>query len=80
MKSIQRAHSVVVAGSDQALELAARVRRVEVAEVTAVAAVPQARGLWQVGGTDACIVVFDDAVPMRRRCRIPMRPAAAAAI
>jgi hypothetical protein len=81
MKSIQRAHIVVVAGSDQALVLAARVRRMEVAEVTAVAAVPQARGLCQVGGTDACIVVFDDAVPDAapmpdtdapgRRCGVP---------
>ena len=81
MKSIQRAHIVVVAGSDQGLVLAARLRRMEVARVTAVAALAQAKGLCQAGDADACIVAFDDVVPdaaplpetdaPRRRCGVP---------
>ena len=63
MKSIQRAHIVVVTGSDQGLVFAARLRRMEVARVTAVAAPEQARGLCQAGEVDACIVTFDDFVP-----------------
>lgn len=63
MKSIQRAHIVVVADSDQGLVLAARLLRMDVAQVTAVAGLDEARGMCQMGGTDACIVAFDDAVP-----------------
>jgi hypothetical protein len=63
MKSIQRAHIVVVAGSDQGFVLAARLWRMEVARVTAVAALEQARGLCQAGSADGCIVAFDDFVP-----------------
>jgi hypothetical protein len=81
MKSIQRAHIVVVAGSDQALVFAAQLRRMEVARITAVAALEQARGLCQAGDADACIVAIDefvpDAAPMPetdspgRRCGVP---------
>lgn len=63
MKSIQCAHIVVIAGSDQALVLAARLRRMEVVRVTAVAGLAQARDLCQAGYADACIVAFDDVVP-----------------
>ena len=81
MKSIQRAHIVVVADSDQGLMLAARLRRMEVARVTEVAGIEQARGLCQAGGADACIVALDevapDAMPIAesdapgRRCGVP---------
>lgn len=63
MKSIQRAHIVVVADSDHGLVLAARLRQMDVALVTVIAGFDEARGLCQSGGTDACIVAFDDAVP-----------------
>ena len=63
MKSIQRAHIVVVADSDQGLVLSARLRQMDVARVTTVAGLDEARDMCQLGGTDACIVAFDDAVP-----------------
>ena len=63
MKSIQRAHIVVVADSDHGLALAARLMRMDVARVTTVAGLDAARGLCRAGGVDACIVVFDDAAP-----------------
>jgi len=63
MKSIRRAHIVVVADNDHGLVLAARLRRMEVAQVTAAAGLAEARGLCQRGGADACIVVLDDARP-----------------
>lgn len=63
MKSLRSAHIVVVADSDRGLALAARLRRMAVARVTAASGLAEARGLCQRGGTDACIVIFDDAVP-----------------
>ena len=63
MKSIQRAHIVVVADSDQGLLLAARLLRMDVARVTTVASLDEAGGLCRAGGADACIVAFDDALP-----------------
>jgi len=63
MKSIQRAHIVVVADSDHGLVLAARLRRMEVARVTPVTGLDAARVICQAGDSDACIVVFDDTVP-----------------
>jgi hypothetical protein len=81
MKSIRQAHIVVVADSDHGLVLAARLRRMEVARVTAVGGLDEARRLCQTGGTDACIVAFDesvtDAAPAvehdapGRRCGVP---------
>jgi hypothetical protein len=63
MKSIQRAHIVVVTDSDHGLVLAARLLKMDVARVTAIAGLDEARGMCQKDGTDACIVAFDDAVP-----------------
>jgi len=63
MKSIQRAHIVVVADSDHGLVLTERLRRMDVALVTAVAGLDGAGSMCDKGGTDACIVMFDDAVP-----------------
>jgi hypothetical protein len=63
MKSIHRAHIVVVADSDHGLVLVARLRRMDAARVTAVAGLDAARTLCQTGGADACIVVCDDVVP-----------------
>ncbi len=63
MKSIQRAHIVVVADSDESLVLAMRLLGMNVAQVTSAAGLDEARGMCQMGGTDACIVAFDDAVP-----------------
>ena len=54
MKSIKRSRIVVVADSDQGRILAARLRRMEVAEVTAVAGLEEARRLCQSGSADAC--------------------------
>jgi hypothetical protein len=62
MKSIRRANIVVVADSDQSLLLAARLRRMEVAQVTAVGGLDAARWLCQAGDTDACVVAFSDSV------------------
>ena len=63
MKSIRCAHIVVVAGSDHGLVLAARLRRMEVAQVTAVAGLEEARRLCRSGDADACLVAIDDMVP-----------------
>jgi len=63
MKSIQRAHIIVVADSDQGFLLAARLRRMDVARVTAVAGLDEARTMCERGGADACIVAYDDALP-----------------
>ena len=63
MKSIQRAHIIVVTDGDQGLVLAARLRRMDVARVTAVAGLDEARTMCERGGTDACIVAYDDALP-----------------
>ena len=63
MKSIKRSRIVVVADSDQGRILAARLRRMEVAEVTAVAGLEEARRLCQLGSADACLVAIDTPVP-----------------
>ena len=63
MKSIRCAHIVVVPDSDHGLVLAARLRRMEVAQVTAVARLEDARRLCASGGADACLVALDDVVP-----------------
>lgn len=63
MKSIRCAHIVVVADSDQGLMLAARLRRMDVARVTSVDRIAQARQLCEAGDADACIVALEDAVP-----------------
>lgn len=61
MKSIREAHIVVIADSDHGLMLMARLRRMDVARVTAVPGVEEARALCIPGGADMCIVVFDEA-------------------
>lgn len=63
MKSIRCAHIVVVGESDQGLMLVARLRRMDVARVTSVAVVEEARQLCKAGDADACIVAVDDLVP-----------------
>ncbi len=88
MKPVRTAHIVVVAGSDHALVFAARLRRMELGEVTTVAALDEAGRLCRAGGVDACIVAIDDVVPdMRpipfgeapgRGCRVPTLMIAAA--
>jgi len=63
MKSIKRSRIVVVADSDQGHVLAAHLRRMDVAEVTAVAGIEEARRLCQSGGADVCLVAVGDVVP-----------------
>ena len=63
MKSIQRAHVVVVADSDEGLVLAARLFGMDVARVTSVAGSDEARGMCQAGGVDACVVASGECVP-----------------
>jgi DNA-binding response OmpR family regulator len=62
MKSIRRANIVVVADSDRCLLLAARLRRMEVARVTTVAGLDEARRMCRAGDTDVCLVAFNDLV------------------
>jgi hypothetical protein len=63
MKSIRCAHIVVVADSDHALLLAARLRRMNVAQITSADGIEEARAICQAGGADACIVSLGDVVP-----------------
>lgn len=63
IKSLRRAHIVVVADSNRGQILAARLRRMDVAQVTSASGFAEARGVYQCGSTDACIVVVDDALP-----------------
>jgi DNA-binding NtrC family response regulator len=63
MKSIRVARIVVVADSDQGQILAARLRRMDVAKVTAVAGLEEARQLCQLGDADACLVAIDAPIP-----------------
>jgi hypothetical protein len=63
MKSIKSSRIVVVADSDQGRVLAARLRRMEVAEVTAVAGLEEARRLCRSGSTDVCLVAVGSPVP-----------------
>lgn len=62
MKSIRCAHIVVVADSDHGLMLVSRLRRMNVAQVTSVSNLEEARAICRGGGADACIVVFDDSI------------------
>jgi hypothetical protein len=61
MKPGRTAHIVVVADGDQALALAARLRRMELGEITTVSRLDEARQLCRAGGIDACIVAMDHA-------------------
>ena len=63
MKSIRSSRIVVVADSEHGHILAARLRRMEVAEVTAVTGIEEARRLCQSGCADACLVAVGGAVP-----------------
>ena len=63
MKSIRSSRIVVVADSEHGHILAARLRRMEVAEVTAVTGIEEARRLCQSGCADACLVAVGVAVP-----------------
>lgn len=63
MKSIKVSRIVVVADSDQSDVLAARLRRMDVAKVTAVAGLEEARRLCQSGSADACLVAVGPPVP-----------------
>ena len=63
MKSIRRSHIVVVADSNHRHDLTARLRRMDVAQVTAVKDLEEARRLCRVGNADACLVAIDLTVP-----------------
>ena len=64
MKSIRVSRIVVVvADNDQGQILAARLRRMDVAEVMAVPELEEARHLCQSGDADACLVTVDTPVP-----------------
>jgi hypothetical protein len=63
MRSIKSSRIVVVADSDQGHALTARLRRMDVAEVTAVVAIEEARRMCESGGADACLVAVSDATP-----------------
>ena len=63
MKSIRRSRIVVVADGNRGHVLTARLRRMDVAQVTAVTDLEEARQLCRVGGADACLVAIDLAVP-----------------
>jgi len=54
---------VVVTDSDQGRILATRLRRMDIAKVTAVIGLEEARRLCQSGGADACLVAIDAPVP-----------------
>jgi|SRR5689334_15659210 len=63
MKSIRVSRIVVVGDSDHGHVLAARLRRMEVATVTAVSDLEEARKLCQSGCADACLVAIEGAIP-----------------
>jgi DNA-binding response OmpR family regulator len=63
MKSIRASRIVVVTDSDQGRILATRLRRMDIAKVTAVIGLEEARRLCQSGGADACLVAIDTPVP-----------------
>jgi hypothetical protein len=71
MKSMRGLRVVVVIDSEH---LAARLRRMEVAQVTAVRGLEEARLLCQSGNADACLVAVDARSPMAYRCRKAMLP------
>jgi hypothetical protein len=63
MKSIKLSRIVVVGDNDHGHLLAARLRRMEAAMVTAVNGLEEARQLCQLGCADACLVAIDSAIP-----------------
>ena len=65
MKSIERAHIVVVAGGERGEALAAQLRRMQVRQVTTVRDVEEARRLCAQGDTSLCLV---DLRRHRARC------------
>jgi len=60
MKSIERAHIVVVAGGEQRLILAADLCRMQVARASFLPCVAEARDFCRSDSPDLCLVVFDD--------------------
>jgi hypothetical protein len=60
MKSIERAHIVVVASGDQSLRLAVHLCRIGVAQATFVASLDEARSLCLAGAADLCLVAVAD--------------------
>jgi len=87
MKSMKGLRVVVVTDSEHGHVLAARLRRMEIAQVTAVAGLEEAQLLCQSGRADACLVAVGtpvpDAAPTKesdapgRRCGVPGRIASA---
>lgn len=70
---MRNAHIVVVADSDQGVALVARLRRMNVARVTAVRDHSEALAFCKRGEADACLVVESDLVPDAKPC--PFCPA-----
>ncbi len=62
MRSMRHAHIVVVADSDRGIEIAARLRRMAIARVTAASGLLEARRLCDGGGADACVVLREDEI------------------
>jgi hypothetical protein len=62
MKSIKFSRVIVVVDSGDHI-LVARLRRMEVAKVTAVTGLEEAQRLCQAGAADACLVAIDSPVP-----------------
>jgi len=63
MRSMKGLRVVVVTDSEHGHALAARLRRMEVAQVTAVSGLDEARHLCQSGRADACLVAVGPPVP-----------------
>src|SRR5262245_51865887 len=63
MRSMKGLRVVVVTDSEHGYVLAARLRRIEVAQVTAVAGLEEARVLCQSGRADACLVAVGAPIP-----------------
>lgn len=63
MKSIRHARIVVVVASDHGLMLAARLRRMDVAQVIEAGGLTEAAAVCRSGKVDTCIVVAGDMVP-----------------
>jgi hypothetical protein len=62
MKSIERAHIVVVAGGERGEALVAQLRRMQVRQVTTVSDVEGARRLCVQGDASLCLVAYVDTV------------------
>ena len=60
MKSVQRAHVLVVAVGERRLMLAAQLRRMKVARASFVDSMEEARSLCCTGDVELCLVAFDD--------------------